>query len=128
MLLRDGPATAVAPTHGTAENAGKLATRVRARPVRRGLLRRRRASHRAFGEKPQSEANRHGEEILLVTDFGEGIGCPGELGGGSAILTSSARIISSDHPQGGRHAERRALVPARAGAEDHLHPLFTAAV
>src|SRR5512135_655841 len=64
---------------------------------------------------------------LLVTDFGDGIGCPGELGGGSDILTSSA-IIPRDHPQGRRHAGSRTLVQAPAGAEDHLHPLLAAAV
>jgi hypothetical protein len=43
------------------------------------------------------------EKLLLVTDFGEGTGCPGELSGGSVILTASA-IIPRDHPEGGRHA------------------------
>jgi hypothetical protein len=42
-------------------------------------------------------------EFLLVTDFGEGTGCPGDLSGGSVILTASA-IVPRDHPEGGRHA------------------------
>src|SRR5512135_2597461 len=65
--------------------------------------------------------------LLLVTLFGEGSGCPCESGGGSAILTGSA-IIPRGHPQGGRHAGRRALVPARSGTEDDLHPLLSGAI
>src|SRR5512135_75976 len=65
--------------------------------------------------------------MLLVTLFGEGSGCPYESGGGSAILTGSA-IIPRGHPQGGRHAGRRALVPARSGPEDDLHSLLAGAV
>src|SRR5512135_3689471 len=65
---------------------------------------------------------------LLVTDFGEGVICPDDLGGGSAILASLAIIISGGHPQGGRHASRRAPVQAGAGAEDDLHPLLATAI
>src|SRR5512142_1872111 len=65
--------------------------------------------------------------FLLVTLFGEGSGCPYESGGGSAILTGSA-LIPRGHPQGGRHAGRRALVPARSGPEDDLHSLLAGAV
>src|SRR5512143_1532217 len=64
---------------------------------------------------------------LLVTLLGEGSGCPYELKGGSAILAGSA-LIPGGQPQGGRHAGCRTLAPARARAEDDLHPLLAAAV
>ena len=65
--------------------------------------------------------------FLLITDFGGGAPeCPGELGGGSALLMASA-IAPEDHP-GERHAGGRALAPRRAGAEDDLHPLLAAGV
>jgi hypothetical protein len=66
--------------------------------------------------------------LLLVTDFGEGIGCADELGIGSAILKSLAIIIPGVHPQGGDHAGSRAPVPAGAGTEDDLPPLLAAAI
>src|SRR5271157_688824 len=57
---------------------------------------------------------------------GRATGCPGELGGGSAMLIASA-IAPEDH-QGERRAGGRALAPRRAGAEDDLRPLLAGGV
>src|SRR5512142_463354 len=93
-------------------------------------LKKRRASLPDYQQRQRAGlwiASTRVEKFLLVTLFGEGSGCLYESGGGSAILAGSA-ILPRGHPQGGRHAGRRALVPARSGPEDDLHSLLAGAV
>jgi hypothetical protein len=60
-------------------------------------------------------------KFLIITDFGEGAGCPGDLGGSSALLMTLT-IIRRVLQQGGRHAGGRAPDRGHLGTEDELPP------